>query len=105
MYTLFQTLWCVAISATLNRFTAYGTSWRLERCSCCFFFAINVYGSTLYSKNGILDQIDGIIHPISDQNDKIYTLFARAWKATSLNPVSFFYFFYHEIKDHDVAIS
>ena len=28
MYTLFQTLWCVANSATLNRFTAYGTSWR-----------------------------------------------------------------------------
>ena len=26
MYTLFQTLWDVVISATLNIFTAYGTS-------------------------------------------------------------------------------
>ena len=60
MYTLFQTLWCVANSATLNRFTAYGTSWRPKRCSWFFFFAINVHGSTRYSKNGIPDQIDGI---------------------------------------------
>ena len=37
MYTLFQTLWCVANSATLNRSTAYGTSWRPKRCSCLFF--------------------------------------------------------------------
>ena len=36
MYTLFQTMWCVAILATLNRFTAYGTSWRPKLCS--FFF-------------------------------------------------------------------
>ena len=33
MYTLFQTLWCVIISATLNGYTAYGTSWRPKRCS------------------------------------------------------------------------
>ena len=31
MYTLFQTLWCVTNSPTLNRFTAYGTSWRPKR--------------------------------------------------------------------------
>ena len=41
-------------------------------CSVFFFFATNVHGSTRYSKNGILDQIDGI-----------YTLFqtrnARKW--------------------------
>ena len=60
MHTLLQTLWCVANSATLNRSTAYGTSWRPKRCSCCFFFAINVHGSTRYSKSGILDRIDGI---------------------------------------------
>ena len=36
MYTLFQTLWCVANSATVNRLTAYGTSWRPKRCSCLF---------------------------------------------------------------------
>ena len=37
MYTLFQTLWGVVISATLNGFTAYGTSWRPKRCSRVFF--------------------------------------------------------------------
>ena len=62
MYTLFQTLWCVANSATLNRFTAYGTPQTMI--VFFFFFAINVRGSTRYSKNGILDQID-----------RIYTLF------------------------------
>ena len=51
MYTLFQTLWCVVISATLNGFTAYGTSWRPKRCSRFFFFAINIHGDTRYSKN------------------------------------------------------
>ena len=37
MYTLFQTLWGVVISATLNGFTAYGTSWRPKRCWRGFF--------------------------------------------------------------------
>ena len=85
MYTLFQTLWCVAISATLNIFTAYGTSWRPKRCSRCFFFAINVHGSTRYSKNGILYQNRRNIHPISDQNDKIYTLF-QTWTGSKMIP-------------------
>ena len=49
-----------------------------------FFFAINVYGNTRYSKSGIPDQTDGIYSlPISDKNGKIYTLFqtrnARKW--------------------------
>ena len=60
MYILFQTLWCVTISVTLNRFTAYGTSWRPKRCSWFFEFAINVHGNTRYSKSGIPDQTDGI---------------------------------------------
>ena len=60
MYTLFQTLWGVVISATLNGFTAYGTSRRPKRCSRVFFFAINIHGNTHYSKNGIPDQTDGI---------------------------------------------
>ena len=50
----------MVISATLNGFTAYGTSWRPKRCSRFFFFAINVHGNTRYSKNGIPDQTDGI---------------------------------------------
>ena len=75
MYTLFQTLWCVTISATLNRFTAYGTSWRPKRCSCFFEFAINVHGNIRYSKNGIPDQTDGI-----------YTLFQTKWQ--NLYPIS-----------------
>ena len=79
MYTLFQTLWCVANSATLNRFTAYGTSWRHERCSWFFFFfAINAYDNTRYSKNGIPWPNRRNIHPISEQNGKIYTLF-QGW--------------------------
>ena len=60
VYPQFQTLWCMANSATLNRFTAYGTSWRPKRCSRFFFFAINVHGNTRYFKNGIPDQTDGI---------------------------------------------
>ena len=36
MHTLFQTLWGVVISATLNGFRAYGTSWRPKRCSRFF---------------------------------------------------------------------
>ena len=47
------------IRHSLNRFTTYGTSRRPKRCSC-FFFAINVYGNTRYSKNGIPDQTVGI---------------------------------------------
>ena len=57
MYPLFQTLWCMAnrqLSIDLRRM------WRPKRCSCFFFFAINVHGSTRYSKNGNPDQIDGI---------------------------------------------
>ena len=60
IHTLFQTLWCVANSATFNRFTAHGTSSRRKRCSFLCFFVINVHGNTRYSKNGIPDQIDGI---------------------------------------------
>ena len=72
MYTLFQTLWCVANSATLNGFTAYGTYVTPQTMFVFFFFAINVYGNTRYSKTGI-----------PDQNGKIYTLFqtknAKKW--------------------------
>ena len=59
--TLFQTLWCVANSATLNR--VYSVRYFVTPQTMfvfCFFFAINVHGSTRYSKNGIQDQIDGM---------------------------------------------
>ena len=49
----------MVISATLNGFTAYGTS-RPKRCSGIFSFAVNVHGNFRYSKNGIPDQTDGI---------------------------------------------
>ena len=82
MYTLFQTLWFVANSPTLTSFAVCGTSWRHKRCSCFFFFAINAYGNTRYSKNGIPWPKRWNIPPISDQNGKIYTLFQtrNAWK-------------------------
>ena len=48
-----------------------------------FFFAINAYDNTRYSKNGIPWPNRRNIHPISEQNGKIYTLFrtrnARKW--------------------------
>ena len=48
-----------------------------------FFFAINVHGSTRYSKKWYPRPNRRNIHPISDQNSKIYTLFqtrnARKW--------------------------
>ena len=50
---------CVANSATLNRFTRTGLR-DAPNDVRVFFFAINVHGSTRYSKNGVLDQIDGI---------------------------------------------
>ena len=60
MYTLFQTLWGVVISATLNRFTAYGTSWRPKRCSRIFLDRYQCPRQHTLPKNGIPDQTDGI---------------------------------------------
>ena len=74
MYTLFQTLWCVTISATLNRFTAYGIVTPQTMCVFFFFeFATNVHGNTCYSINGIPDQTDGR-----------YTLFRPKWHTKSI---------------------
>ena len=53
MYTLFQTLWCVANSA-------HGTYVTPQTMCVFFFFAINVYANTRYPKSGIPDQTDGI---------------------------------------------
>ena len=60
MYTLFQTLWYVAISATLNRIYVVRDFVRPQTMFMFFFFAINVHGNTRYSKSGIPDQTDGI---------------------------------------------
>ena len=65
MYTLFQTLWCVVISATLNRIYGvrdFAGDFVTPQTMFVFFFlfVINVHGNTRYSKNGIPDQTVGI---------------------------------------------
>ena len=78
MYTLFQTLWCVANSANSIDLRPTGL-----RDNPAFFFAINVHGGTRYSKRSLPGPNRQNIHPIPDQNGKIYTLFqtrnARKW--------------------------
>ena len=60
MYTLFQTLLCVAISATYNRVYGVRDFVVPQTMFVFFFFAINVHGNTSYSKNDIPDQTDRI---------------------------------------------
>ena len=77
---IFQTLWGVVISATLNGLTAYGTSWRPKRCSRFFLRDQCPRQHTLLRWYPIPNRRN--IHPISDQNDAIFTLFQtrNAWK-------------------------
>ena len=79
MHTLFQTQWCWQIRQLSIDLRHTGLCFVLF---VFFFFAINVQGSTCYSKNGPRPNRRNI-HSISDQNGKIYTLCqtrnARKW--------------------------
>ena len=68
MYTLFQTLWFVANSATLNRFTAYGTSWNDVRVS---FSSRSMSTATHVTLKTVShDQTDGIYTPFETKMAK-----------------------------------
>ena len=63
MYTLFQTLWCVAISATLNRFTAYAGLRDAPN------------GVRVFLVRDQCPRQHTLLNGIPDQTDGIYTLF------------------------------
>ena len=73
MYTLFQTLWCVANLATLNRLTAHGTSWSHKRC----FFSWRSMSTAVHVtlKNVSHDQTDGIYTLFQTKRAKSITYF------------------------------
>ena len=68
--SLFQTLWGVVISATLNVFTAYGTSWRPKR-SSRFISSRSMSTATHVTLKIYPRPNRRNIHPISDQNGKM----------------------------------
>ena len=83
MYTLFQTLWCVAVSATLDRFTTYGTSWRPKRWCSCFFSSRSMSTATHITPKMVSQTKQTEYAPYFRPKRHIYTLFqtrnARKW--------------------------